>query len=319
MQVDFSKETVAYGPATIANMGSGFDILGMALEHPADTLWLRPVPERGIRILSIEGDGGALSLLPTENVAGVVLDLFSATVGYAHGWEVKLRKGLPLGSGMGSSSASSVAALWAANVALGHPMTKLELVPLAMEGERAACGVAHADNVAPAMLGGIVLVRNYHPLDLLPLPVPVFMMVVASPKFEIRTGDARRVLPPTLPMQAVIAQMGQVASLIASLYKGDIEMLGQSLTDYIAAPYRSKLLPGYDALGERVRAAGALGFGISGSGPALFALCAHAETAQQVRQAFLDGYAEMGMECNVYVSGVNAEGVRTEAHAVPKI
>lgn len=305
------KEFVkAFAPATVANVCCGFDVLGFALDYPGDEVWARKTDAPGIVISDIKGIEG-LSADPKENVIGVVAQKMLTDLGITHGLELQLHKGMPVGSGMGSSAASSAAAAFAVNEVLGKPFTTQELVVYAMEGERKASGSAHADNVAPSLLGGFVLVRDYDPLDVVPLGTPVDLYcTVIYPQIELKTSLARSILKKEIPLKKGIRQWGNLAALMAGLLKGDYGLIGRSLHDEIFEPERSILIPLFKQTKEAALTAGALGCGISGSGPSIFALSATSQQAEEVKLAMQQAYAESGIEIKAYVSKVPEQGAR---------
>lgn len=300
----------AFAPATVANVCCGFDVLGFALDQPGDEVWARKSQSPGIVITAIEGIEG-LSADPADNVIGVVAQKMLTDLKIEHGIELQLHKGMPVGSGLGSSAASSAAAAFAVNEVLGQPFTTEELVTYAMEGERRASGSAHADNVAPSLLGGFVLVRDYDPLDLVPLGVPVELYcTIVYPQIELKTSLARSILKKEIPMKKGIRQWGNLAALMAGLLKKDYGLIGRSLHDEIFEPERSVLIPLFKQAKEAALAAGALGCGISGSGPSIFSLSSSAHTAEDVQQSFKQVYASSGIEIKTYVSKVPLQGAR---------
>ncbi len=309
------RSVTAFAPATVANVGSAFDVLGFALDAPGDTVTVTSTSEPGIRIEAIHGDGGRLSKDPKLNTAGVsVSALFESLRRISPdrippGVTIELTKGLPIGSGLGSSSASTVAAVVAANELVGAPLQKQDLLPFAIEGERIACGAAHADNVAPCLLGGFVLVRSYEPLEIVELPCPSRAAVaVVSPHVELRTSDARRILKQAVPLHTAVGQWGNVAALIAGIYKDDIELMGRSLADGIIEPERGQLIPGYADAKAAAQAEAALGCSISGSGPSIFALCRDRSHAQRVACAVSASFERNGITSTQHISGFNTAG-----------
>jgi homoserine kinase len=313
------QSVTVFAPATVANVGSAFDVLGFALDAPGDTITATFCQTPGITVRDISGDGGLLPLDPERNTAAVsaraLLDHLirkdSAT--YAKlGISLSIQKGLPIGSGLGSSSASTVGGVVATNELLGEPLTRSELLPFAMEGERVACGAAHADNVAPCLLGGFVLIRSYTPLDVIPLPCPASVSVaVVSPQLELRTSDARKVLKRSVPLESAIVQWGNVAALIAGIFRDDAALMGRALADSIIEPERGQLIPGYTSAKLAAREAGALGCAISGSGPALFAICRDRVNAAHVASAMEAAFkSEAGVASTSYISGINTLGAK---------
>lgn len=315
--MDINNFIKAFAPATVANVCCGFDVLGFALDEPGDEVWARKTEEPGIIITAIEGIEG-LSADPTENVIGVVAQKMLDDLQVTHGLELQLHKGMPVGSGLGSSAASSAAAAFAVNELLGKPFTTEELVTYAMEGENLASGSAHADNVAPSLLGGFVLVRDYGPLDLVPLGVPVNLYcTIVYPQIELKTSLSRSILKKEIPLKKGIRQWGNLAALMAGLLKADYGLIGRSLHDEIFEPERSVLIPLFKQAKERALSGGALGCGISGSGPSIFALSATAETAEEIRHIFEQLYAGSGIAIRTYVSQVPEQGARLVAQ--PKL
>jgi homoserine kinase len=310
------KSVTVFAPATVANVGSAFDVLGFAIEKPGDTVTARRSDTPGVTIKEICGDGGRLPLDPRENTAGVsVLALLKslstkdpATFSNV-GIELSINKGLPIGSGLGSSSASTVAAVVAAHELLGAPLTKIELLPFAMEGERIACGAAHADNVGPALVGGFVLIRSYAPLDVVQLPAPSNVWVtVVSPELELKTQDARKVLKKTLSLESAISQWGNVAALVAGIYTNDGALMGRALEDKVVEPERAQLIPGYAAAKAAALECGAAGCSISGSGPSVFALSGSLAAATAIGEGMVTAFSKIGVTARPYISQVNAQG-----------
>ncbi|MGB6152832.1 MAG: homoserine kinase [Pricia sp.] len=303
------KEIRVFCPATIANISCGFDVLGVALESVGDEMIIRKVAQKGIRITKLTGQD-----LPTEthrNVAGVAGLALLAESEYEGGFEIEIHKKIKAGSGIGSSAASSTGAVWAMNELLGRPFPKIELVKFAMEGERLASGVAHADNVAPALFGGFTLVRSYAPLDIVPIPSPKQLWAtVIHPQIEVRTSDSRKILKTNITLADGIKQWGNLGGLVAGLFTEDYDLIGRSLIDHIVEPIRSILIPGFDKVKSVSMEAGALGCGISGSGPSIFAFSKGEENAKRVGKAMKDVYHKIGIDYDVHVSKVNVEGIR---------
>jgi homoserine kinase len=303
------RSVTVFAPATVANVASGFDVLGFALENPGDAATLTRTAEKRIVIREIRGDGGKLPLEPEKNTATVAVEAFLRRIGNPFGVEVVLEKRMPLSSGLGSSAASAVSAVWAANLLAGSPLSPLELLPFTIAAEKMACGSAHADNVAPSLLGGFVLIRSYDPLDVLRLPVPEGLAcAVAHPHTEVRTEDARRILKKEIRLSDAIRQWGNLAALVAALFKGDTALLGRSLQDVVAEPLRSLLIPGFDSVKAAALGAGALGCSISGSGPSIFALCDSRGAAKRAGAAMSGAFSAAGLACDLYVSAVNTRG-----------
>ena len=307
-----NMETVrVQAPATVSNVVCGFDCLGFALERPFDEISVRKIAEPGIRI--IHRDGYGLPLEPEKNVAGVALRSFLNAVGADFGLEVEIYKGIKPGSGIGSSSASACGAVVAANRLLGTGFTKLQLAELAMDGEVLASGSRHADNVAPCIFGGFTLVRSSDPLDIVEIEFPPLFAVVIHPQIEIKTSEARAMLPADVPLGSAIKQWSNLGSLVAALAKGDNRLLARSLEDGIVEPVRKRLIPRFDELKDASMAAGALGGGISGSGPSVFMLCESEEKAKNIVDAMFSVYDTTGIDFKIHVSPIASVGVQVVA------
>jgi len=296
-------------PATIANISCGFDVLGVALGAVGDEMVVRETKEKGIRISKLEGQNLPMETL--QNVAGVAGLAFLKASTYEGGFEIEIYKKIKAGSGIGSSAASSTGAVWAMNELLGNPFSTLDLVKFSMEGERLASGVAHADNVAPALFGGFTLVRSYDPLDVISIPSPEELFAtVIHPQIEVKTSDSRKILKTNITLADGIKQWGNVGGLVAGLFKQDYDLIGRSLVDHIVEPIRSILIPGFDDVKIAAIKAGALGCGISGSGPSIFSFSKGEETAQHVGKAMTSIYQNIGIDYDVHVSKINSDGIK---------
>ncbi|MFO7826769.1 MAG: homoserine kinase [Cyclobacterium sp.] len=303
------QKVTAFAPATVANVSCGFDILGFAVEDLGDKVSVSLSEKPGIRVTKIEGDKGKLPYEAEKNTCSVAIMAMMKELDFNGGLEIELYKGLPLGSGMGSSAASAVAALMATNTLLGNPFEKKDLLPFAMESERIACGAAHADNVSPALLGGFVLIREYHPLDVIPLHVPRGLYcTLVHPHLVLNTYDSRSVLRRNVSLQDATTQSGNIAGLVAGLFQEDMALISRSLNDVIAEPSRSVLIPGYDEVKEGIKPAGALGCGISGSGPTIFILSPSEEIAWEVSRLAQQVFDKMQLPIDLYVSAINTRG-----------
>jgi homoserine kinase len=303
------NELKIFSPATIANVSCGFDVLGLALDTIGDEMIIRKVAKKGVSITKITGQD--LPLETHKNVSGVAALALLAETDGEFGFEIEIDKRIKPGSGIGSSAASSAGAVWAINELLGRPFAVSDLVRFAMEGERLATGVAHADNVAPALFGGFTLVRSYEPLDIISINTPdQLFATIIHPQIEVKTSDAREILKTTVPLKDAIKQWGNVGGLISGLYTEDYDLIGRSLKDYIIEPIRSILIPAFDAVKQQSLNVGALGCGISGSGPSIFALSKGEETAIKVGEAMKTVYNKVGIEYDVHVSKVNKQGIK---------
>lgn len=298
-----------FAPATAANLAAGFEIFGMALEQPGDKVTALKIVEPGVQILSIEGDNEKLPKDASKNTATVAVSALLKHLKYTEGIGIHLQKQLPLCSGMGSSAASSAAAVAAVNHLLNAGLTSKQLVPFAMEGERIACGSAHADNVVPSLLGGITLIRSYYPLDIISLPVPDNLYyAVINPDILVSTEDSRARVPQSVTMAHTIAQTGNAAAFVAALASGDLKLLGRACEDFLAEPYRAELIPGFSLVKQAALESGALGAGLSGSGPSLFALCADRHTANQSANAMQQVFSQQGIKSHPYTGKINNHG-----------
>ena len=304
------KKVRAFAPATVANVGCGFDVLGFAIHGLGDFVTASLSEKPGIRIISISGDDGRLPLETEKNTAGLAAIALLKEAGKSDlGVELTIEKNMPLGSGLGSSAASSVASVVAVNHLIGSPFSKSELLPFSVDGELAASGTAHADNVAAALFGGFILVKTHLPPDVLSLQTPEKLhCTIIHPKIEIQTKNSRKILKKQVSLEKAVTQWGNVGSLIVGLYTDDYDLIGRSLHDEIIEPVRSMLIPGFKEMKSAALKAGALGCSISGSGPSLFALSTSEILAQKIGSSMgsvLDG---IDLEYDLHVSKVNTEG-----------
>ena len=303
------NEIKLFCPATIANLSCGFDVLGLCLETAGDEMIIRKSAVKGVRITKIVG--ADLPLETEKNVAGVAALALLETLATDFGFDIEIYKNIKAGSGIGSSAASSAGAVFGINELLGQPYSRKDLVQFAMQGEKLASGNAHADNVAPALLGGFTLVRSYNPLDIIRIDSPSELYAtVVHPQIELKTSDARSVLKQTVSLKSAITQWGNVGGLIAGLYTQDYDLIGRSLHDEIVEPLRSVLIPGFDLIKQTALENGALGSGISGSGPSIFALSKGEATANQIAKAMSAVYDEMKLPYEIHVSRINPEGIK---------
>lgn len=299
-----------FAPATVANMICGYDILGFALDRPGDEVRMRIVERPGLHIVGITGDGGRLPLDPEKNTVSASVKALLRALGREEiGLEIALDKKMPIGSGLGSSAASTVAGLFAANILLGEPLSRQELLPFAMLGEELACGFGHADNVAPSLLGGITLIRSYEPLEVVNLPVPENLFVsLIFPHVDVPTRDARNMIREQVSLRGAVQQWGNIAGLVAGLYTSDYGLIGRSMQDVLIEPVRSILIPEFDVLKKLALEHQALTFGISGSGPSVFALSTDEATATKITSVLEAHLTKKGVGRNGYVSRINATG-----------
>ena len=304
----------AFAPASVANVASGFDVLGFAVARPGDTVEAGRAAD-GVTLREVTGDGGRLPR-DERNTAVIAVRALLERLGEPFGVELALHKGMPMASGLGGSAASAAAALVAVNRLAGDAVSPEELLPCALAAERAAAGAGHADNAAPALMGGIVLIRSSDPPDLIRPPVPAGLAVaLVRPDVEIRTEAARRILPTQIPLTHAVSQWGNLAALVASLHSGDLALMGRSLCDVVAEPVRASLIPGFDRVKEAALAGGAIGCSISGSGPAVFALAATTAKATAIGHAMQQAFAASGLRSVSYVSEIGTAGPRVVAES----
>jgi homoserine kinase len=293
-------------PATVANLVCGFDVLGMCLHDPYDEMELRLTG--GKKVVITSADGYELPKDPAQNTAGAPLLEMLKEVPEEIGFEVIIHKRIKPGSGLGSSAASAAGAVVGANAFLNNRFSKTDLVRFAMFGEKVASGVKHADNVAPCIYGGITLIRSVFPLDIISIPAPPLFVTVVHPQIEVRTSDARQILRTEVLLKDAIKQWGNIGGLVAGFMKEDYGLISRSLEDVIIEPVRSILIPGFDELKRRCKEAGALGGGISGSGPSLFMLSTDEATAQRIEKQMHEVYSNIGLDHHIYVTTINPSG-----------
>lgn len=302
-----AKKITIHSPATVANMVCGFDVLGFAVHQPYDIMHLELTNEPGIIITN--ADAYNLPTDPTQNVAGAALLALMEAYDQPVGFRMTIQKQIKPGSGVGSSAASSAGAVFAANVLLGHPFSKEDLVRFAMHGEKLASGVKHADNIAPCIYGGVTLIRSVFPLDIIKLTVPDLYVSIVHPQIEVRTADARSILKQQIQLKDAIKQWGNIAGLVAGLQQGDYDLIGRSLEDVLIEPTRSILIPAFEQVKQVSKQLGALGGGISGSGPSIFMLSTNEFTAKAVELAMGQIYDGIGLSYHTYVTTINTEGI----------
>lgn len=309
------NDVSVFASATVANVACGFDSLGFAIHEPGDVVRVVRNASGAHKVVQITGDEGRLPLDSGKNTASVSIQMLSEALKARNHpeasttFDIYIDKQMPLGSGLGSSAASSVAAVVAANEAMGQPFTRTELLPFVMQAEKVACGAAHADNVAPALLGGFILVRSYHPLEVVALNVPSDLhCAVLHPHLELLTEDARKVLKKNIRLDDAIVQWSNLAGLITGLMKDDYDLISRSLNDIIFEPVRSLLIPGFDAVKHAALQSGALGCSISGSGPSIFALCRGEASAIAAGQAMKQALNPWKIGSDLYVSSINSRG-----------
>jgi homoserine kinase len=298
-----------FSPSSVANLSCGFDVLGLCLDTIGDEMIIKKSKKPGVRIIKIEGENLPLSI--EKNVAGVAAKSYLNKFPTEIGIEIEIYKKIKAGSGIGSSAASAVGAVFGINELLERDIKKIDLIPFALEGEKLASGEAHADNIAPAMLGGFTLIRDLKSLDIIKLPSPSELVVtIIHPKIELKTSHARAILKPQVPLKNVVKQTANIAGLISGLYSNDYNLISRSLNDEIVEKERSLLIPKYYSLKNSALEAGALGCGISGSGPSIFALSRGYIIAKEVANSFKNIISKLNIDFDIYISKINSKGVR---------
>jgi homoserine kinase len=303
------EEVRVFGPATVSNVGPGFDLLGFALEAPGDELVLRR-NHTGLLVLKDES-GCSLPMDPEKNVAAVAASALLKEVDCSDGFDLIFTRKIPPGSGVGSSAASSVAAVVGLNELLGNPFETAALIPFALEGEKVSNGTIVADNIAPALLGGMILIRGYDPLDIKHIPYPADLWcAVTHPHLTINTLESRRLIPASIPLQTALKQCGNLAGLVAGLATNDYPLIRRSITDHLAEPHRKHQIPGFDELKNSSLEAGSIGTGLSGSGPSVFSLCRGEEMAQHMGLLMHDHFSVRGIASDIYISKISEVGCK---------
>jgi len=306
------EEIKFFSPASVANVSCGFDVLGFCLDPIGDEMVVRRTVAPGVKISKIEGQD--LPFDVKKNVAGVAAEALLKEFPVDFGFEIEIYKKIKAGSGIGSSAASAAGSVYGINELLGRPFTAHELVSFAMEGESVACGAAHADNVAPVLLGGITLVRSTAPLEVIKLPSPSELTaVILHPKIELKTLHARKILKKNVSMEKAVQQWGNLGAFVSALYQEDYELMSRSLKDGIVEPMRSLLIPNFENLKKASKDAGAIGFGISGSGPSVFALTQGLKTAKEVAEALKKNISSIGIDFELHISNINNQGIKVIA------
>lgn len=302
------KSITVKAPATVANIVCGFDILGLCLDSPCDEFTVSLSNEMGVIIENV--DEYNLPIDPTKNVSGIALLKMLEQETDIKGFHLTSKKIIKPGSGIGSSAASASGVVVAANHLLGNKYSKKELVGFAMFGEEIASGSKHADNIAPAVFGGITLIRSNNPLDIISIDYPELFVTILHPQIEVKTADARNILPKEISLKNAVTQWANVAGLVTGFMQHDYYLISRSLEDVVVEPYRSKLIPHFYEIKKACKVAGALGGGISGSGPSVFMLSKTAETAIAVEVAMINVYSKTGIEFHTHVSKINNDGVK---------
>ncbi len=302
------EKITVYVPGTVSNVGSGFDVMGFAMEGVGEEIEVRRTQEKTISLR--DESGYNLPLVVEKNTAAVAVQSLLKRLQTDQGFEIVFKSKIKPGSGLGSSAASAVAAVYGVNELMGKPLTRTELIDNAMDGEFVASGARHADNVAPAMMGSFTLIRSTEPMDIVKIPSPDSLFcTVVHPQIEVKTAEARNILPHQVPLQSAIHQWGNTAGLIAGLYSSDYDLIGRSMVDHIIEPHRSQFIPGFDLAKKQAMDAGAIGYSISGSGPAMFAFSTNEKTARIIAQDVITVFKQLGIARQAYVGKIDTTGV----------
>lgn len=303
-----ASTATAFAPATVGNVGVGFDILGHAFGVIGDRVRASRAAEPGVRIRAITGVAGPLPLEPGRNTAGQAVLALVAASSPSFGIELEIEKGIPLGSGLGGSAASAVAAVVAANALLDVPLPAIELLSHAIAGEAVASGARHADNIAPALFGGLVLTVGIdHPhVKQIPVP-PTVRCVLLRPHMFLATQQARGILTRLVDLSDVVWQTANLAGFLAGCFTNDLALIRESFEDVMIEPQRANLIPGFRQAKRAALAAGALGCSISGAGPSVFAWSEEGH-AEAVREAMLAAFRDEGVNCDHWVAPIGGGG-----------
>ena len=301
-----NKSIRVQATASVANVSCGFDCLGFSIKGPYDIIMIEEKKTAGLEIIISGKKCKEIPVDPKRNTAGKALLSFFNDINEEPKYKIHIEKGIPPASGLGSSAASAVSSVFGMNTLLDQPLSDHELLFHAMEGESAASGSLHADNVAPVLFGGMVLVRSYDPLDTISLPVPENLFcTVVLPDLTVNTNEARKILPKNIKLDSAVEQSSNLAGFISGLYEDNYELIGKSMIDLFAEPHRSKLIPHYKKLKNSAFESGALGSGISGSGPSIFALSKSEEIAKKIGDNFCNSFRKYGIDSTSYCSKIN--------------
>lgn len=304
-----SKSIRVFAPASVSNVGPGFDMMGFALYEPGDEIIIKKNNSKELKIIKIDGDNGNLPLEIDKNTTTVAIKSLLEKYDLKVGLDVLINKKMGIGSGLGSSAASAVAGVYAVNELLDLKLSKMDLLVHAMAGEFVASGSIHADNVAPCLFGGFVLIRSYNPLDIIQIDYPKNLYCsIVYPNIVIRTKEARKILSKTVKLKTAIAQAGNASGLIIGLMTRDFDLISRSIIDLIAEPKRAKLIPCYNKVRKAALDNGALNCNITGSGPSMFAFSTSAKDAERIADAMLKAVIQSGLNGKKYVSKINGKG-----------
>ena len=295
-------------PATIANLSCGFDVLGLCLENPYDEIEIKKTSEKKITLNILDSPFSNIPSNPSKNTGGVPAELILKKMNLDFGFNIAIKKGIPLCGGLGSSAATASGVVYAINMLLNEPLSLKEMLSYALEGERVSVSKPHADNIAPCLLGGLCLVRDTNTLDIIDIPISQYTIALIHPDIKISTEDARNILPHNIKLTTAITQWGNLGGLIMGFSTNNTDLIKKSMHDAIIEPIRSKLIKGFKSIKDNALDFGAIGFGISGSGPTMFALCESPDIAKRICLFSNKFYNSLNIQCNTYISKINQNG-----------
>ncbi len=298
-----------FAPASVSNVGCGFDTIGFAIFGLGDEISVKPNNRKELRIKKITGDHAELPKDAKSNTATVAIAALLKALNTKQGFDIEIKKKMPLCSGLGSSAASAVAGVFAVNEILGKPFKRKELLPFALAGEFIASKAIHADNVAPSLFGGFILIRDYNPTDIIKIKAPKSLhTVILHSEVEINTAESRKLISKKISLKDARAHFGNVGALISGLYTSDFKLIGKAINDKIAEPVRGKMIPAYYEIKKAALDAGAYGCNISGSGPSIFAFGKSEKNSAQIGKAMKKELNKLNIKSQLYVSKINNDG-----------
>ena len=297
-----------HAPATIANLSCGFDVLGLCLNSPYDEIEVIKTSYKKITLEIIKSPYDNIPSNPDENTGGVPAGLILKDLNLDFGFNIKIKKGIPLSGGLGSSAATAAGVVFAINELLDKKLDKQKMIEYALEGEKVSVSSAHADNIAPCLLGGLTLIRDINSFDVVNIPISEFNIVLIHPHIKINTEDARNILPKNIKLTSAVNQWGNLASLVYAFSSNNHELIKKSMNDGVIEPIRSTLIPGFDAIQDNALKLGAFGCSISGSGPTIFAITDSTDIAKHIGASSKEYYNSLNLECDIYRPSINYSG-----------
>ena len=297
-----------HAPATVANLSCGFDVLGLCLEKPYDEIEIHKIQKKNVELKILESPYNNIPDNPNYNTGGVPAQLILKDLDLDFGFTIKIKKGIPLCGGLGSSAATSAGVVYAINQLLDNQLNQYQMLKYALEGEKISASNPHADNIAPCLLGGLTLIRDTKSLDVFNIPISNYHVALIHPHITIKTEDARNILPKSINLKTAVTQWGNVGGLVLGFTSNNKDLIKKSMQDIVVEPVRSNLIEGFDIIKSNALRLGAIGSGISGSGPTIFALCESAVIANSILQFSKSYYSSIDMQCDIFSSKVNTEG-----------